>query len=128
MELKPDGLIAKMDASLRDMAFGDVKRASKPGEDGTGGAKIAGFLLGFCFIDAVAGFHAGRTNFEDIGRNFKRFVKVYMPNYDPDALYKDLRNGLVHSYAIGQTYALPILRRPASTAKRRRLALANARF
>jgi hypothetical protein len=105
VELKPDSLIAKMDASLRDMALGDVKRASKPGEDGTGGAKIAGFLLGFCFIDAVAGFHAGRTNFEDIGKNFKRFVKVYMPNYDPDALYKDLRNGLVHSYAIGQTYA-----------------------
>jgi hypothetical protein len=22
---------------------------------------MAGFLLGFCFIDAVAGFHAGRT-------------------------------------------------------------------
>jgi hypothetical protein len=43
VELKPD--IAKMDASLRDMALGDVKRASKPGEDGTGGAKVAGFLL-----------------------------------------------------------------------------------
>lgn len=94
-----------MDQSLREMALGDIKRASRPGE--TEGAKLAGFLLGFCFIDAVAGFHAGRTRDMrgKIGTHFRGFVSAYMPGYDAGALYVDLRSGLVHSYAIGQTYA-----------------------
>jgi hypothetical protein len=87
------------------MALADIKRASRPGE--TEGAKLAGFLLGFCFLDALAGFHAGRTRKMKgkIGTHFRDFVRTYMPSYDPSALYHDLRSGLVHSYAIGQTYA-----------------------
>ena len=92
-----------MDVGLRDMALGDIKRACKPG-DARDGAKMAGFLLGFCFIDAAAGFHSGRK--QGIGRDFKDFVSTYMPSdYEPEALYKDLRSGLVHSYTIGDTYA-----------------------
>jgi hypothetical protein len=98
-------LVAAMNASLRDMALGDIARASQPGE--TQGAKLAGFLLGFCFVDAVAGFYAGRTKESrgTIGRDFRAFVSAYMREYEPAALYDDLRNGLVHSYAIGATYA-----------------------
>lgn len=92
-----------MDKSLFDMALKDIKEASKP--DQPTGAEMAGFLLGFCFIDAVAGFHAGRTGNEGIGEHFREFVRGYMKAYDPHALYNDLRSGLVHSYAIGQKYA-----------------------
>ena len=58
--MKKSDVLAAMDVGLRDMALGDIRRASRPGQDS--GAKMAGFLLGFCFIDAAAGFHVGRTN------------------------------------------------------------------
>jgi hypothetical protein len=104
-----DALLSKMDVGLRDMALGDIKLASRPGDHGDGGAKMAGFLLGFCFIDAMAGFYGGRTRQNSkrrgiIGKHFREFVRVYLTGYDPDALYHDLRSGLVHSYAIGDTY------------------------
>jgi hypothetical protein len=106
-DLTREELLARMDLGLREMALGDIKRASRPGEKRDGGAKMAGFLLGFCFIDAAAGFHAGRTREmrNVIGKHFRAFVRAYLPRYEPDALYNDLRNGLVHSYAIGETYA-----------------------
>jgi hypothetical protein len=99
-----------MDLGLREMALGDIKRASRPGEKRDGGAKMAGFLLGFCFIDAMAGFHGGRTRETAtqrgiIGKHFRKFVQVYLTDYAPAPLYQDLRSGLVHSYAIGDTYA-----------------------
>lgn len=100
-----DRVLAAIDLGLHDMALGDIKRACHPGEEH--GAKMAGFLLGFCFIDAAAGFHSGRTRAQRgvIGQHFMAFVRAYMPSYDPQALYSDLRSGLVHSYAIGPTYA-----------------------
>ena len=42
-------LVNAMDASLRDMAYQDIVRASIKGE-----AKLAGFILASCFLDAMA--------------------------------------------------------------------------
>jgi len=93
-----------MDASLLDMAFADIERACRPGE--VDGAKLAGFLLAFCFLEAVSGFYAGRRKRDSgLAANFRAFVDAYMPGYNARHLYSDLRSGLVHSYAIGKTYA-----------------------
>jgi hypothetical protein len=84
-------------------AFEDIKKASIYGE-----AKLAGFILGACFIDAMAGFFAGvdrQTSKFNSGKRFKDFVKQYLPTkYDSEKLWEDLRCGLVHSYAEGGTY------------------------
>jgi hypothetical protein len=100
-------LIARLNQGLGDMALGDIKRASRPGDQEPGGAKMAGFLLGFCFIDAAAGFYSGRTKEMRgvIGKHFRAFVTHYLPQYDAAALYHDLRSGLVHSYTVGDTYS-----------------------
>jgi hypothetical protein len=113
MTVAKEELMARLKQGLDDMALGDVKRASRPGESETGGAKMAGFLLGFCLIDAAAGFHSGRTKEMQavIGKHFRTFVTTYMPRYDADALYHDLRSGLVHSYSVGQTYSFTDLER-----------------
>ena len=113
--LTKDELLARMDQGLGDMALGDIKGACRPG-DKEAGARMAGFLLGFCFIDAAAGFHAGRTKKMSkrrgvVGKHFRGFVKAYMPRYDAAALYSDLRNGLVHSYSVGQAYIFTDLER-----------------
>lgn len=123
-ELTRDLLLAQMDLGLREMALGDIKRASRPGEERDGGAKMAGFLLGFCFIDAMAGFYSGRTKETArqrgaIGKHFRRFVEAYLTDYDPTALYQDLRGGLVHSYAIGDTYAFTHLERAGKHLERK---------
>jgi hypothetical protein len=39
------------------------------------------------------------------------YVNDYLPHYDAEALYHDLRSGLVHSYSIGETYAFTDLER-----------------
>lgn len=112
VELTKEELLAKMDKGLGGMALGEIRAACRP-SDKEGGAKMAGFLLGFCFIDAVAGFHAGRTEEMKgvIGKHFIGFVRAYLPHYDAEALYRDLRSGLVHSYSIGQTYVFTDLER-----------------
>lgn len=72
-----------------------------------GTAKLAGFILGACFIDAMASFYAGvdRKSSKSGSRvRFTDFVRKYLTEYDPDKLWIDLRCGLVHSYAEGGTY------------------------
>lgn len=94
-------LTSAMKQSLHMMALEDIKKASIKGE-----AKLAGFILGACLIDALAGFYDGvqKKDTGGSGERFKKFVKHFMPMYDTDTLYKDLRCGLVHSYAEGGTY------------------------
>ena len=79
---------------LHDWAFGDIKRASD------GGAKMGAFILGCCYIDALARFHAGNITGKKLGDVFKCFVKKFMREYGPDAdkLWA-VRNSLVHAYA-----------------------------
>lgn len=101
-DVKKDELLEKMNTYLYGWALKDIKRASIDGE-----AKMAGFILGACFIDALAGFWEGvdkDTCKNNIGDRFKGFIGEYLPQYNQDHLWKDLRNYLVHSYTEGGSY------------------------
>lgn len=47
-------LVSILDQYLFGWAYKQIEQASIHGE-----AKLAGFILGACFIDAMAGFYAG---------------------------------------------------------------------
>jgi hypothetical protein len=64
---------------------------------------IAEFILCSCLIDQISGF---RYNTDEVGKRYRQFVKEYLPRYNSDALYNDLRNKLVHNYSIGSRYRL----------------------
>lgn len=64
---------------------------------------IAEFILCSCLIDQISGF---RYNIYTVGRRYRQFVKDYLPSYNSDELYEDLRNKLVHNYSIGSHYRL----------------------
>jgi hypothetical protein len=64
---------------------------------------IAEFILCSCLIDQVSGF---RYNMDKVGKRYRQFVKEYLPRYNSDELYNDLRNKLVHNYSIGSRYRL----------------------
>jgi len=91
-----------LDSQLFGWEYGDIIRASIQGK-----AKLAGFILGSCFIDAMAGYYAGidkKTAKIHSGKRFKDFVQRYLNKYNNLKLWEDLRCGLVHSYAEGGTY------------------------
>jgi hypothetical protein len=91
-----------LDKYLYGWAYMDIERASVHGT-----AKLAGFILGACFIDAMASFYAGvdrEAAKTKSGVRFKEFVIKYLCQYNADDLWTDLRCGLVHSYAEGGTY------------------------
>jgi hypothetical protein len=95
-------LVQQLDLYLFGFAYKDIERASLHGT-----AKLAGFILGACFIDAMASFYAGvdlNSSRYGSGKRFKDFVQKYLSHYDADNLWADLRCGLVHSYAEGGTY------------------------
>lgn len=101
-EITCEQLVAILDKYLYGWAYMDIERASVHGS-----AKLAGFILGACFIDAMASFYAGVDREESrkkAGDRFREFVGKYLSQYDPDDLWADLRCGLVHSYAEGGTY------------------------
>jgi len=101
-EIKKEQLVNILDQYLFGWEYKDIERASIQGS-----AKLAGFILGCCFIDAMAGFYAGIDKNEakqNSGIRFKNFVQKYLPRYKPEGLWTDLRCGLVHSYAEGGTY------------------------
>ncbi|HEY6503966.1 MAG TPA: hypothetical protein VIZ28_08340 [Chitinophagaceae bacterium] len=64
---------------------------------------IAEFILCSCLIDQISGF---RYNTHKVGKRYRQFVKDYLPNYNSDDLYDDLRNKLVHNYSVGIHYRL----------------------
>jgi hypothetical protein len=101
MKMQEEELLEILDKYLLGWAFGDIERASK------GEAKLGAFVLGACFIDAMAGFYKGIDREESkrkSGSRFKDFVEKYLPKYEPERLWEDLRCGLVHSYAEGGSY------------------------
>jgi len=65
-------------------------------------ADVGTFILGSCFIDAMASFRYGVTKSilkdRKSGERYKNFVKEYLPRYNEDDLYLSLRCGLVHNY------------------------------
>lgn len=87
-------------------AYRDITRALEAGTD------LAVFILGSCFIDAMAGFYCGvteETMKKGSGDRFKKFSKRYLPQYYGIDLGKDfyesLRSGLVHNYVSYGKYA-----------------------
>lgn len=101
-DLSKEELVKVLDEYLFGWEYKDLERASIFGE-----AKLAGFILGACFIDAMAGFFAGLEKKDarnGSGKRFKDFIEKYLPRYSPEKLWEDLRCGLVHSYAEGGSY------------------------
>jgi hypothetical protein len=95
-------LVDILDKILFEWEYKDIERASIYGE-----AKLAGFILGACFIDAMAGFYTGlkrENSKKGSGTRFKEFARKYLLKYDAEKLYGDLRCDLVHSYTEGGTY------------------------
>jgi hypothetical protein len=97
MDITKEELVKILDKYLFGWAYKDIERASIYGD-----AKLAGFILGACFIDAMAGYYCGVTKKicrKDVGERFKKFAKKYLSQYRSDDLYYSLRCGLVHNYA-----------------------------
>jgi hypothetical protein len=94
-KINKDKFISYLWHSLYDMAFLDIKRASR------GKSKMGAFILSSCFIEYLTGFRYGK---ETNNADYKNFVKDYLPKYDKEKLYKDLRCKLVHNYSEGGSY------------------------
>ncbi len=102
VDLSAAQLVGLLDKYLYGWAYKDIERASLLGT-----AKLAGFILGACFIDAMASFYFGVDKEKaktGSGVRFKDFIKKYLNQYDSERFWEDLRCGLVHSYAEGGTY------------------------
>jgi len=55
---------------------------------------MGAFILCSCYIDYLAGFRFGKPGG---GKDYKKFIEIYLPNYDPDTIYTDMRCGIVHN-------------------------------
>lgn len=87
----------KVKRSLIDWDFKDINLAIN------GGAKRGAFILASCFIDHLSCYYSGE---ESTGQNYKCFVRDFLPQYDAEELYKDIRCKLVHNYSLGNNYSL----------------------
>lgn len=87
--------IKRIILSIKEMALGDVKRAM------VGGSKMGAFILGSCLIDCLAAFYYGNFSTQ---KNYKNYIKKFLPQYNPQNFYKDLRCQLVHNYSEGGSY------------------------
>lgn len=88
-------LVEILDKAFISLALEDINRALNSNTN------TAVFILGSCFIEALAGFYCGQTdpNLQGKSRDqFVQFVTKYLPQYNSQDLWKSLRNGLVHSY------------------------------
>jgi len=97
--MKDDEIITQIIHSFSNYNLRDIKEINNNQLEFT----IAEFILCSCFIDQVSGF---RYNNDKVGKRYRQFIKDYLPNYDPDNLYNDLRNKLVHNYSVGGYYGL----------------------
>ena len=73
----------------------DIEKAS------AGGSKMGAFILCSCYIDYLAGFRYGKAG---TGKEYKKFIEIYLRDYDPDTIYTDMRCGVVHNYTEGGSY------------------------
>lgn len=81
--------------SLYNMAFADVRKSAM------GTAYMGAFILGSCYIDYLSSLNMPS---ESVTKRYKAFVLRYMPTYNCEALYYDLRCKLVHNYSEGGSY------------------------
>lgn len=94
-----DQIIDQIIHSFSKYNFRDIEEINKNELDFT----IAEFILCSCFIDQISGF---RYDTDKVGKRYRLFIKEYLPSYNPDELYEDLRNKLVHNYSVGNFYGL----------------------
>jgi len=87
-------------------SISETYRATKNFENNS--TPLVAFILVSTTIDFFAGFFAGISDLDNrqASQIYKEFVRRYMPNYDPEHLYKDLRCRLAHNFTIGSYYAL----------------------
>jgi len=88
-------LLSKIKKGLIDMAWADIEKAS------AGGSKMGAFILCSCYIDYLAGFRFGKPG---TGTEYKKFIEIYLQNYNPETIYTDMRCGIVHNYTEGGSY------------------------
>ncbi len=100
--ISDDDIIKQIIKSFEEFNLRDIKLISQF-KSPQPSFPIAGFILASCFIDQLAGF---RYNKKDVGERYRKFVKEYLPAYNADDLYDDLRNKGVHNYSIGKNYSI----------------------
>lgn len=106
-------------------SIGETFEATKYGQGGS--TPLAAFILVSCAIDFLAGFMCGIASFQpgrgESSKNYKAFVTRYLPQYDPEDIYNNIRCRLAHNYTIGQNVGLthlnPRLHDPMGTRGRR---------
>jgi hypothetical protein len=86
--------------------LGSINQTYEATKDAQGGSTpLAAFILVSCAIDFLAGFMCGITSFKPKGgessKNYKSFVTKYLPQYDPEDIYINIRCRLAHNYTIG---------------------------
>jgi len=63
------------------------------------------FILVHCAILSLSGFYAGSN--DTTGFTYKKYIADFFPKgYDPDNMWKDLRNHLIHAYTVTRSYVL----------------------
>ncbi len=107
MNKESNEIVEKINIAFKGFYLGDIEKSLDKE------MLIATFILCICFIDAVSGFYCGiefKKTFNN-GRvkydNRKRFIKFctdYLyrnvdKRYNPEQLFKELRNNIVHSYS-----------------------------
>ena len=97
-EARDNESINILSVGLKQRAYGEIQTLAK------GNTVLATFMVCCCFIEQMATYRYGAKN---VGHpEFIRFVTEYLPDYDGEGLRNDLRNKLVHNYALGRKYAL----------------------
>jgi len=97
-EDRDDESINILCVGLKQRAYGEIQDLTR------GDTVLASFMVCCCFIEQMATYRYGTTNVGS--KEFIEFAKEYLPAYDPFGLRNDLRNKLVHNYALGRKYAL----------------------
>jgi hypothetical protein len=95
--------------------LGSTRQTYLATKDSQGGSTpLAAFILVSCAIDFLAGFMCGITSFKpsagESSRIYKAFVTKYLPQYDPEDVYINVRCRLAHNYTIGEDVALTNLK------------------
>jgi hypothetical protein len=97
--LQHNEIVNKVIYSFSNFNLRDIIEINKCELDFT----IAEFILCSCFIDQLSGFI---YNTDGVKKRYIKFVNEYLPAYQSEELYEDLRNKLVHNYSVGKFYGL----------------------
>lgn len=106
-EVETKNLIREVKKSFFKDFYRQVKEIARPGLKKKG-HKLIGIILTSMFIDYLAGFYNGVTVknlYKNSGKRYKDFIRKYLPNYNYDEMWRDIRSRLVHNYSVGKNYA-----------------------